>query len=77
MNIFSLYIYIVKQNKQKSSRILEKMFVDFQNLMKIYFCWRLIFEILIIHKPPLWARSEHTCRCLFDTYIQTDRDKVW
>ena len=58
---------------------MKKNYVDFQNLMKIEFCWRLIFKILITHKPfPCHARSytkfgpDRFSR--FDVYwIQTDR----
>ena len=34
--------------------------VDFQNLMKVEFCWRKIFENLIIHKPSLDHVMSHT-----------------
>ena len=30
--------------------------MDFENLLEIEFCWRQIFDILIIHKPSL---SDH------------------
>ena len=40
--------------KQKFADFIKKV-VDFQNLMKIEFCWKLIFENLIIHKPSLWS----------------------
>ena len=54
-------------------------FQNFQNLMKIKFLWRQIFEILIIHKPSLWSRdvpqkfgSDRFSR--FDVYwIQTNK----
>ena len=42
----------LKTKTIKNSRIVKK-FVDLQNFMKIEFCWILIFEILIIHKPSL------------------------
>ena len=47
MNIFSLF----NKNKQKIASI--KNFMDFENLMKIKFCERVIFKILAIH-----ARSQ-------------------
>ena len=56
----------------------------FQNLMKIQFCWRLIFEILIIHKPSLgscnvpytiWARSVQLLWRLLQ--IQTDKKSFY
>ena len=59
-------------------------FVDFQDLIKIEFCWRLIFEILIIHKP-LWGHLRTYTKLWpdrfsrFDVYwIQTNkqRDKL-
>ena len=39
--------------KKKYSRILEKKSLFFKILMKIEFCWRLIFEIFTIQKPSL------------------------
>ena len=56
----------------------EKHLVDFQNLIKIQFCWRQFFETLIIYKPSLgsckvphkmWARSVLP----FIGYKQTDK----
>ena len=41
-----------KTNK-KCRGFSKQNFVDFLNLMIIELCWRLIFEILIIHKPFL------------------------
>ena len=80
VNIFSFYTsYIVNKIKKKVRRFSEKDFVDFDNLMEIKFCWRLIFEILIIHKPSLgscdvthkiWARS---VQLFFVYWIQTNR----
>jgi len=61
-----LFVYIVKQKQTKSSRILQYNLMDFQNLIKIKFCWRLNFEILSIHNHSpgscavphnIWARS--------------------
>ena len=62
VNIFSLY---TKTTRKVNG--FKKKIVNFQNIMKIEFCWKLIFEILIIHKtslgscevPPhkIWARS--------------------
>ena len=43
-----LLVYIVKK---KFADFINKIW-DFQNLMKIEFCWRLIFEILIIENLP-------------------------
>ena len=59
VNIFSLCIYIVEQNKQtKNLRIFKKIkSLNVQNIMKIQFCWRLIFDILINHKPSLGSRG--------------------
>ena len=37
----------------KNRGFYKKKIVDFQNLMKIEFCWRLIFFILINYKPSL------------------------
>ena len=48
------FLYILKQKLTKTFAFLKKLnFVDFLNLMKIEFCWKLIFEILIIFKPSL------------------------
>ena len=47
-----LFVYIVKRNKKKFADFIKKI-VDFQNSIKIQFCWRLFFEILIIHNPSL------------------------
>ena len=47
-----LCVYIGNQ-KQKSSRIYKKKFVDFFYIKKIVFRRRLICEILIIYKPSL------------------------
>ena len=33
--------------------------MDFRNLMRIKFCWRLNFEILIIHKPSLCSPTQN------------------
>ena len=49
---FFLFVYIVKQKQKKFADFVKK-FVDFENLLEIKFCWKLIFEILIIHKPFL------------------------
>ena len=53
--------------------------VDFQDLIKIEFCWRLFFEILIIYKP-LWGHLRTYTKLWpdrfsrFDVYwIQTDK----
>ena len=40
-----------------SSKDLIKEIIDFQNLMEIEFWSRVIFEIWIIHKPPLGSRE--------------------
>ena len=53
VNIFLWYI--MKKTNKKSSRIYKK-FVDFQTFMLIEFCYKQIFEILIIHKSPLGSR---------------------
>ena len=61
---------------------IKKNFVDFQNLMEIEFCRRLIFESLIIHKPSLQGSCEApqkklgqigsaVCRRFLDTNSQT------
>ena len=65
-----LFVYIVKK---KLSNFVKKN-VDFLNLMKIEFCWRLIFEILTIQNFSLglcevW-RSFDTTR---KTNKQTDK----
>ena len=44
---FSLCIHCKTKSKKKVCRFFKTNFEDFQNLMKIEFCWRLIFEILI------------------------------
>ena len=58
--------------------------VDFQNLMKIEFCWRLIFEVVIIHKPShgsceiphkIWARLDQSIWRLLNTNRRTDKKK--
>ena len=61
-------------------------FVDFQNLMKIEFCWKLIFEILILHKPTMgscevshniWARLVQPFWCLLHTNKQTSKVYIY
>ena len=42
-----------------------------QNLMTIEFCWRLIFEILVIHKPSLGPIGSAVLT--FFEYKQTDK----
>ena len=56
--------------------------MDFQNLMKIEFCWRVILKILIIHNPSLgscevphkiWAQLAQS----FDVYwMQTNKQTL-
>ena len=66
---------------QKFSGFIKKI-VNFQNLMEIEFCLRLILESLIIHKPFLgsceapqknWTGSVYPCRRLLDSKKKTDR----
>ena len=54
--------------------------------MTIEFCWRQIFEILIIHKPSLgsldvpqkiWAPSVQPFSRLLDTNKQTDKPNLY
>ena len=74
-----LFVNIVKE-KQKIADFLKKNFVVFWNLMKIEFCWKLVFEGLNIHIPSLWsrkvpqkiwARSVQPFSSLLDTNKQT------
>ena len=53
--LFQLWKFSQFHGYKRNSRILKKktFFVDFQNWNCNEFCWRLIFEILIIHKPSL------------------------
>ena len=71
---YFLFVYILKQ-KQKSSRFYKKNFVDFQNLMEIEFCWRLIFKIWIRHKPFLgsFEAPQNFCSRLLDANKQAPR----
>ena len=78
VNIFSLYT-LHKNNNKKVRRFIKKI-LDFQNLIKIEFCWRLIFEILTVHKTFLGSCEVPNKIILvqsvqqFDVYrIQTDR----
>ena len=64
-----------RKNKQKLT--------DFQNLMKIDFCWRQNFDILLVHKPSyeiphkIWARSMQPFWRLLDTNKQTDKTNLY
>jgi len=49
--------YVNKNDDLFFTSLYSGRIVNFQNLMKIKFCWRLIFEILIIHKPWGHVRS--------------------
>ena len=48
--------------------------MDFQSLMKIEFCWRIILKILITHKPSMGpCEVPHKVWARFDVYlIQTN-----
>ena len=48
-----VYIHCKTIRKQKFANFIKIQIVDFQNLLEIEFYWRLIFKILIIHKPSL------------------------
>jgi len=70
---------------QKLSGFYKKQFVEFQNLRTIEFC-RLIFEILIKHKPSLgtckvpqkiWARSVQPFWRLWVTNIQLPKQSMY
>ena len=63
-----LFVYIVKQKTTIK-------FVDFQNLMQIKFCWRQIFEILIIYKPSLgtWKVPHDRFSRFYVYWIQTNK----
>ena len=47
-----------KTKTKKVRGFLKKNVGDFQNLMTIEFCWKLIFEILILYKPSLGSCGE-------------------
>jgi len=77
-----LTIFICKMKMGNKYKFFDKNFVDFQNLLTIKFCWRQIFEILIIHKPSLgsrvvphkiWSRSVQPFCRLLNTNKQTPR----
>ena len=66
-----------------------KKFREFSNLMKIEFCWRQIFEILIIHKPS-WGHVRSRTKCgphrfsrfnvywtQTDSYTLTDKQSIY
>ena len=66
-----LLVYIVKQKQTKKFADLKKNIVDFQNLMPIEFCWRLIFEILITHKPSLGSfEVPYKIQPLYQTFMR-------
>ena len=52
-----LFVNIVKEKQNNRGFYKKKFRVFFLNLMKIKFCWRLVFEGLNIHKPSLWSRK--------------------
>ena len=49
-----------------------KKVVDFQNLMKVEFCWKVIFEILIIYKNSLGScKVPHKISVRFGSAVLT------
>ena len=68
-----LFVYIVKQKKLVD--FIKCCGFSIQNLVQIEFCWRLIFEILIIHTTSMGSHISTLYKprtlCLYSVHIST------